>query len=234
MTRCSSVAAKAVLGLVLLTGTAQAAEIKVISSDGVASVLDTLKPEYEHASGNTLVIHYGAANLLKKGIMDGEPFDVTILTGEVMDEMIKAGKLVSGTRADIARAGFGVAYKAGSPRPDIHDAASFKAAMLAAQSVSYMAQGASGVYFSSLADKLGIADQVKGKAKVLPSNRVIRAVADGEAQIRHPGDQQHRVGAGCRVCRLSSRSAEVHLIFRSDRNGLPAAAGCGGAAQIPD
>jgi molybdate transport system substrate-binding protein len=174
--------AEAALGVLLLAGTARAAEIRIISSDGVASVLDTLKPEYEHATGNTLIIHYGAANLLKKNIIDGEAFDVTILTGEVMDDMIKAGKVVSDTRADIARAGFGIAYKPGSPAPDVHDAASFKATIVGAQSVSYMAQGASGVYFSSLAEKLGFADQLKGKAEVLPSNRVIQAVAQGKAQ----------------------------------------------------
>lgn len=183
MTRLASLAAQAVLGLLLLAGTAQAAETKVISSDGVKSVLETLKPEYEHASGNTLVIHYGAANLLKKDIMGGEPFDFTVLTGEVMDQMIKAGKVVPGTRAEIARAGFGIAYKAGSPRPDIHDAASFKDVLLAAPSISYMAQGASGVYFSALAEKLGMVDQLKGKAKALPSDRVIRTVAQGEAKF---------------------------------------------------
>jgi molybdate transport system substrate-binding protein len=181
MKRLAAPAAHVVL-LLLLTGVAQAAEIRVISSDGVKSVLDALKPDYEHVSGNTLAIHYGAANLLKKDILDGEPFAVTILTGEVMDEMTKAGKVVPNSRADIARAGFGIAYKAGSPRPDIHDAGSFKAVLLAAPSISYMAQGASGVYFSALAAKLGMADQIKGKAQVLPSNQVIQAVVEGRAK----------------------------------------------------
>lgn len=176
-------AAEGFLGVLLSAGTTQAAEIKVISSDGVGSVLNTLRANYEYSSRNTLTIHYGAANLLKKGIMGNEPFDVTILTGEVMDQVIKAGKVVPDTRANIARAGFGIAYKAGSPRPDIHDAASFKAVLLAAPSVSYMAQGASGVYFTSVAEKLGMVDQLKGKAKVLPSDRVIQAVAQGEAKF---------------------------------------------------
>lgn len=182
MTRLVALTVRACLTLLLLAETAQAAEVRVISSDGVKSVLDALKLDYEHASGDSVAIHYGAANLLKKDILGGEPFDVTILTGEVMDAMIKAGKVAPNTRADIARAGFGIAYKAGSPRPDVHDAASFKAVLLAAPSISYMAQGASGVYFSALAEKLGMADQLKDKAKVLPSDRVIQAVAEGEAE----------------------------------------------------
>lgn len=181
--RWASFAAKAALALLFMAGAAQAAEIKVISSDGVAAVLDALAPKYEKATGNKLVIHYGAANLLKTNIMDGEAFDLAILVGPVMDEMVQAGKVRPATRVDIARAGFGIAYKAGSPRPDIHDAESFKAAMLNAQSISYMAQGASGVYFVSVYDKLGIGDQVKAKAKVLPSGRVVEAVAQGEAEL---------------------------------------------------
>lgn len=171
MTRLGALTVQALLTLLLLAGIAQAAEVRVISSDGVKSVLNALKLDYEHASGNSVAIHYGAANLLKKGILGGEPFDVTILTGEVMDAMIKAGKVVPNSRADIARAGFGIAYKAGSPRPDIHDTASFKAVLLAAPAISYMAQGASGVYFSALAEKLGMADQLKTR------RRCCRAIA---------------------------------------------------------
>jgi molybdate transport system substrate-binding protein len=176
-------AAKTTLAVLLLAGVAQATEIKVISSDGVATVLDAVKPKYEQSTGNILVIHYGAANLLKKDIMEGEAFDLAILTGEVMDAMVQSGKVVPATRVNIARAGFGIAYKAGLPQPNIHDADSFKAAMLAANSISYMAEGASGVYFTSLYGKLGIGDQVKAKAQVLGSGRVVEAVAEGKAEL---------------------------------------------------
>jgi molybdate transport system substrate-binding protein len=178
-----SCALRAAFAVLLWAGAAQAAEIKVISSNGLTAVLDALKPKYEKATGNRLVIHYDVANVLKKNIMDGEAFDLAILTGPVMDEMVQAGKVRPTTRAEIARSGSGIAYKAGSPRPDIHDAESFKAAMLAAKSIAYTTQGASGLYFISVCEKLGIADEVKAKSKVLPGGRVAELVARGEAEL---------------------------------------------------
>jgi len=176
-------AAKAALAFLLLAGAAQAAEIKVISTDGMSTALDALGPKYEKATGNKLVIHYGVANVLKKNITDGEAFDLAILTGPAMDEIVQAGKVMPAIRVDIARVGLGIAYKTGSPKPDIHDAESFKAAMLAAQSIAYITQGASGLYFLSVCDKLGISDQVKAKAKALPGGRAAELVAKGEAEL---------------------------------------------------
>jgi molybdate transport system substrate-binding protein len=181
--RAFSVVAAAALAVLLLTGTARAAEVKLIASNGLTAVLDALGPQYEKATGNKLVIHYDVANVLKTAIMGGEAFDVAILTGPVMDEMVQAGKVNASTRAEIARSGVGIAYKTGAPKPDIHDAASFKEAMLAAKSVAYTTQGASGLYFFSVCEKLGIGDQIKAKAKVLPGGRVAELVARGDAEL---------------------------------------------------
>ena len=178
-----SCALRAAFAVLLWAGATQAAEIKVISSNGLTEVLDALKPKYEKATGNKLTIHYDVANVLKKNIMDGEGFDLAILTGPAMDEMVQAGKVRPATRVEIARSGTGIAYKAGSPRPDIRDSQSFKAAMLAAKSIAYTTQGASGLYFISVCEKLGIGDQVKAKSKVLPGGRVAELVARGEAEL---------------------------------------------------
>jgi len=181
--RWISFAAKVTLTFLLLASAVQAAEIKVISADGVREVLDVLKAKYEKATGNKLVIRYGVANVLKNDIVDGEAFDLAILTGPVMDEMVQAGKVNPATRVDIARVGLGIAYKAGAPKPDIHDAESFKAAMLAAQSIAYIRQGASGLYFISVCEKLGIGDQVKAKVTALPGGHAAELVAKGEAEL---------------------------------------------------
>jgi molybdate transport system substrate-binding protein len=181
--RVLSTIVSAGLAMVALTGVAQAAEVRVISSNALTEVLAVLGPQFEKATGNTLVIHYDTTNALKKDILDGEAFDVAILTGPAMDDLVRASKVDPATRAEIARSGVGVAYKTGAPAPDIHDAASFKDAMLAAHSVAYTTAGASGLYFMSVCEKLGIADQVKAKSKVLQGGRVAELVARGEAEL---------------------------------------------------
>jgi molybdate transport system substrate-binding protein len=171
------------LTALLLGGVAQATEITVLSSNGMAEVMKVLGPQFEAATGNTLIVRYDVANALKQRIAGGEAFDVAILTGPTMDEMVRAGKVDPATRAVIARSGVGVAYKTGSPAPDIHDAAAFRGTMLAARSVAYTTTGASGLYFISVCEKLGIDVQVKAKAKVIQGGPAAALVANGEAEL---------------------------------------------------
>jgi len=181
--RVSLLAVTTVLTALLLGGVAQATEITVLSSNGMAEVMKVLGPQFEAATGNRLIVHYDVANLLKARIAGGEPFDVAILTGPTMDEMVQAGKVDPTTRAVIARSGVGVAYKTGSTPPDIHDTAAFRSTMLAARSVAYTTAGASGLYFISVCEKLGIDQQVKAKAKVIQGGRAAELVASGEAEL---------------------------------------------------
>jgi len=55
--------------------------------------------------------------------------------------------------------------KAGAPKPDISTAEALKAAVLAAKSIGYSREGASGVAFARAMERLGIAEPVKAKYK---------------------------------------------------------------------
>lgn len=159
------------------------AAFKILSSNGVAGILRELGPAFERSSEQRLAIDFDAATILKQKIQDGAAFDVAILTAVIADDLIKAGKLVAGTRADIARSGVGVAVRAGSPKPDIGTTEALKRALLHARSVAYTTQGASGQYFAGLLDKLGIADPVKARAKTMRSGVIGELVAKGEAEL---------------------------------------------------
>jgi molybdate transport system substrate-binding protein len=111
------------------------------------------------------------------------PADLVTQTREVIDELIRKGKVAAGTKVVFARAGIGVAVKAGAPRPDIGSAEAFKRAMLAAKSVAYSKVGASGLYVAKLMDRLGIADEMRPKTKLVEGVPVAELVAKGEAEI---------------------------------------------------
>src|SRR6516162_6775306 len=73
-----------------------------------------------------------------------------------------------------------------TPKPDIGSVAAFKQALLAAKSVAYIdpaAGGSSGIYVAGLLDKLGIAGEVKPKAKLIPGGGVAAHIAKGEAEL---------------------------------------------------
>jgi molybdate transport system substrate-binding protein len=87
-----------------------------------------------------------------------------------------------GSRVDFARAGVGVAVKAGAPKPDISTADAFKRAMLSAKSIAY-SRGASGIIAAKLMERLGIAEQLKDKTRLVDGVPVAEVVAKGEAEI---------------------------------------------------
>jgi molybdate transport system substrate-binding protein len=117
---CGTFAGIAVaLGLVILPGTAaQTAEIRVIALASMTDVLRELGPQFERASGHKLVIQYGVAGEVRKQIESGAPFDLAIVTAELMSDLAKQGRFASGTQVRIARVGVGVAVRAGAPKPD--------------------------------------------------------------------------------------------------------------------
>jgi molybdate transport system substrate-binding protein len=163
---------------------ANAAEIKVICSNALKTTLEQLAPAFERATGHKLAITFGATLPLKAGIENGAAFDVTMLGTEAIDALIKEGKLVAETRMVLANSGAGVAVRKGAPKPDIATVEAFKNALLSAKSVAYVEQGSTGVYLKGLLQRLGIADDVKPKLKLLPpENPAAKAIANGEAEI---------------------------------------------------
>ena len=169
------------LALTLLAAQTQAAEIKVLSSTAMKTALEELGPQFEKATGNKLAFSIGPAAVLKKQIDEGAAFDVAILTTPLNDNLAEAGK-IDKTRVPIARAGIGLAVHKGAPKPDISTTDAFKRALLNAKSVGLSAAGASGVYLRTLFEKLGIADELKPRLKLL-QGAAGEAVANGDVEI---------------------------------------------------
>lgn len=163
---------------------ASAAEIRVISSNALKTTLEQLAPAFEKATGHKLVFTWGAAVPLKAEIEKGATFDLAVLTTTAVDDLIKQGKLVGATRAALANSGAGVAVRKGAPKLDISTVEAFKRALLNAKSVAYVEQGGTGIYLKGLLQRLGIADALKNKIKLLPpENPAAYAIANGEAEI---------------------------------------------------
>lgn len=161
-----------------------AADIRVISSNALKTTLEQLAPAFEKATGHTVIFTWGAAVPLKAEIEKGATFDLAVLTTTSVDDLIKQGKLVGATRAVLANSRAGVAIRRGAPKPDISTVEAFKRALLNAKSVAYVEQGGTGIYVKGLLQRLGIADALKDKIKLLlPENPVAHAIANGAAEI---------------------------------------------------
>lgn len=165
---------------------ANAAEIKVLSAGAFKQVVLALVPGFEKQTGHKVSVDNGTAGELKKRIEGGEAFDVTIITPAVIDELTAAGKIAAGSKTTLASVGVGVMVKAGAPKPDISTVEAFKKALLAAKTVAYIdpaSGGSSGVYLEKLFEKMGIADQIKPKAKLKKGGYVADLIVSGEAEL---------------------------------------------------
>jgi molybdate transport system substrate-binding protein len=165
---------------------AQAAEIKVMHGGAFTQVMRGIVPGFEAQTGHKVVPIRDTVGALLKKIDAGEAFDAAVLTPAAIDGLIKKGKIVAGSRTDLARVGVGVVVKEGAPRPDISSVEAFKRALIAARSVAYIdpqAGGSSGIYVADLLKRLGLADIIKPKAVLIHGGAVAEHVAKGEAEI---------------------------------------------------
>ena len=162
---------------------AHAAEIRVLSSNGVHSVTAEMVPEFERATGHKVSIDYYTANQVLGLIKKGDYADLVIITPPAIDDLIKQGKVAKGGGKDLARSGVGVAIRAGLPKPDISSADKLKRALLDAKSITFTKTGGSGIHFAKVAERLGIADQVNAKAITPEGGAVGPIVARGEADM---------------------------------------------------
>jgi len=166
----------------LASTVANAAEFKLVSSNAVKSSLEDLIPQFEKASGHKVDVKWGTAAGLKVEIEKGGVFDLAILTSGGIDDLIRQGKLAGATRAALVRSAIGVAVRKGAPKPDISTTDAYKKALLSAQSITYVDQGASGIYLKELFVRIGIADAIKSKVRLAPT-MAAEFIAKGEAEI---------------------------------------------------
>lgn len=149
-------------------------DVSVISTLALKGALEAAAPG--------LNAQFHATQALLPLIADGLTADVVILTNEGIDQLDALGKLEPGTKLVLGHSGVGLAVKAGAPKPKIGSVEELKQALLSASSVGHSAQGASGLYFAGLLDRLGIANQLK-KRVVVERGPVAVQIASGDIEL---------------------------------------------------
>jgi molybdate transport system substrate-binding protein len=176
-------AALGAASLFIFAAAANAAEIRVLSTQATEEAYRELVPQFEKASGHKVATVFTGTLDANKRLAAGESYDLLIMSAPSIDEHIKSGKVAAGSRVDLAKSGVGVAVKAGAPKPDVSTTEALKKTLLAAKSIGY-STGPSGVYMIGLFQRLGIADEIKPKLKQTPTGVFVGSIiANGEAEI---------------------------------------------------
>jgi molybdate transport system substrate-binding protein len=201
-------------------------EIKVVTSGGFTAAYLELVPDYESSTHNKLSTEFGPSmgtthNAIPVRLERGEAIDVVIMAAPALDDLIKQGKVRSGSRVDLVQSKIGMAVKAGAHQPDISTVDALKRTLLAAKSIAY-SDSASGVYLSTeLFPRLGLWDQIKAKSKKIEADPVGGVVATGEFEIGFQQISELRPVKGIDIVGALPPEVQRVTIFAA---GIPATA----------
>ena len=170
-----------------------AAEIRVISANGMREVIAETTAKFEAASGHKLSVTVAATGEIRKRVMAGEPYDVIMVPSDVADEFEKAGKIAPSSAVALIPVNFGLAVASERPRPNVSTPEDLKQTFLKARTVIITdpaTGGISGVHLMEVLGKLGIADEMKSRLVPQPggsfhAERVVKGEADLAVQAEH-------------------------------------------------
>ena len=163
---------------------AYAADIHVLCSLGLKSVMEELAPQFERTSGHKVIVEYGLAAQYKQQIETGKDFDLAVLTPAHIDDLIKQGRMAADSRTVIARTGLGLMIRSGSRKPDVTSTEAFKRALQGAKAIAFAKEGASGVAFVATVEKLGMTAALQPKFKTTGGGEEVNAlVLKGDADF---------------------------------------------------
>jgi molybdate transport system substrate-binding protein len=176
--------ASLVAGAFLMScGFAAAAEIKVLSTQATEQSYRELVPQFERATGHKVTTIFTGTLDADKRLETGETYDLLIMSSPSIDEHLKDGRLVAGSRADLAKSGVAVGVKAGAKKPDIGSTDALKKSVLAAKSIGY-STGPSGNIVMRLFQRLGVLEEIKPKLKQTATGVFVGSIiASGEVEI---------------------------------------------------
>jgi molybdate transport system substrate-binding protein len=187
MKTCLLAAAVSMLGLALVfapTAPAQATELQILAGGGMTAALRELGAQFESTSGHKLVFRFGTTPELIKMATTGGLFDLGVVPRELFEDAAAKAQFAPGSTTDVARVGFGVAVRSGSPKPDISTPDALKATLLKAQSIAFVPASAAGAQVLRVFDRLGIGEAMKAKTKAQTGPaQMVHAVAKGDAEL---------------------------------------------------
>lgn len=168
--------------------TATKNEFRVMTSGAFTAAHLALIPQLERLTKKKIVTASTSIgtgdNSIPNRLKRGEIVDIVIVADTVQRQFIEDGLVRAEGCAPVARSIIGMTVRAGAPKPDIGSIDALRGTLLQAKSVAYSAS-LSGQYLTTeLYQRLGIADQVLGKSRLIGGGeRVGAVVARGEAEI---------------------------------------------------
>lgn len=158
-------------------------QIKVFTSNSMRTVMSGCVPVFERESGFTVSVSLDPALVTLKRIAQGESADVAILGEAALKQLVKEGRIAAATCRALVHSDAAIAVRAGAAKPDVSSVGAFRRTLLAARSIAYASEGASGVHFARVVGEMGIADEIRAKSITRPGGLLAELLVSGEAEL---------------------------------------------------
>jgi molybdate transport system substrate-binding protein len=153
-----------------------------ISSMATRQVLADVADTWRLCGGELAFESVGGVDAAQR-VQAGEKFDVVVLAAEAIDKLVATGRIVAGSKTDLARSAVAIAVRAGAPRPAVDSEAALREAVLSARTIGY-STGPSGVALQQLFERWGIAEVIRPcVVLVAPGIPVGTLVARGDVEL---------------------------------------------------
>jgi len=163
-------------------------EFRVMTSGAFTAAYLELIPQLEALTKKKIITAATSIgtgeNSIPNRLQRGEAVDVIIVADGVLAGFINDGLVLSDSYTPLVRSAIGMAVRAGAPKPDIGSVEALKRTLLQAKSIAYSASVSGDYLTKELYQRLGIADQVMSKSRLIGGGeRVGAVIARGDAEI---------------------------------------------------
>jgi molybdate transport system substrate-binding protein len=194
-----------------------AGAVRVLSTLALKGAVGNLAARFEAEGGARIDADFAPTLALLERLRVGEGADVVILTKEALDDLAAKGTVVAASCADLARSFVGIAVKAGAKHPDIMTEAALRTTLLGARSVAYSRLGASGIFFTQLIERMGIASEINARAKIIPQGFTAELLVSDEADLAVQQISELKLVGGVEVVGPIPRELQSPAVFSAGR-----------------
>jgi molybdate transport system substrate-binding protein len=191
--------------------------VRLLSTLALKGAVCALTERYQAAGGARIDADFAPTLALLDRLRGGEAADIVILTRDGLADLGAAGMVVADSCVDLARSYVGIAVKAGADHPDIATERALRATLLGARSVAYSRIGASGIFFAQLIERMGIASEIKARARIIPSGFTAERLVSGEADLAVQQISELKQVAGVEVVGPIPHQLQSAAIFSAGR-----------------
>ena len=163
------------------------AKLKVMCARSMHVAVGAIGQAFAQQGGHAVAFDFGTVGALQAKLDAGETADVVMLSAPAIDKLAQAGKLVAGSRNDVARTFIAFCIREGAAKPDFASREAFVRLLHAARAIATSdpaVGGSAGVHLAKTFEQAGLAAMMATKSMPQQSGvEVARRVVEGKAEF---------------------------------------------------